>query len=82
MTRISGVDLPAGKRIDIALTYIYGIGRNNVRKIFDKIDILPSKRVKDLTDEDSNKIQKAVETLGKVEGDLREEITGNIKRLR
>ena len=82
MVRISGVDLPAQKRIDIALTYLYGIGRNNVRKVMDQVQIRSAKRVKDLTEEEVNKIQKTVEKLYKVEGDLREEVANDIKRLK
>jgi len=80
MARIAGVDLPENKRVDIGLTYIFGIGRSNVRRILEETKIDPAKRVKDLTEEEINKLQKSVEGL-KVEGDLRQEIEQNIKRL-
>jgi small subunit ribosomal protein S13 len=82
MARISGVDLPANKRIPIALTYIYGIGVPTANKIVSETQIDPAKRVKDLTDDEINLIRKAIEKTGKVEGDLRTEIAINIKRLR
>lgn len=80
MARIVGVELPLQKRIDIALTYVFGIGRSNVVPIIAKAGVDGSKRVKDLTEEEVNKIQKAVEKLT-LEGDLRREIEQNIKRL-
>lgn len=80
MARIAGVDLPEAKRVDIGLTYIFGIGRSNVIKILTSTGVDASKRVKDLTEEEVNKLQKAVEGV-KVEGDLRQEIEQNIKRL-
>lgn len=82
MARISGIDLPTHKRLDIALTYIYGIGRNNVKKVLEKTRISSAKRVKDLTEEEVGKIQKTIEGMTKVEGDLRTEVTENIKRLK
>lgn len=82
MTRISGVDLPDHKRIDIALTYLYGIGRSNVNVILKQSGISADKRVKTLTEEDIGKIQKSIEDNFKIEGDLRIEISENIKRLR
>ncbi|KKP59823.1 MAG: 30S ribosomal protein S13 [Candidatus Gottesmanbacteria bacterium GW2011_GWA1_34_13] len=82
MARIAGVDLPNEKRLDIALTYIYGIGRNNVGKIIDSTKIDGAKRVKTLTEDDINKLQKFIEKNFKVEGDLRQEIAATIKRLR
>jgi small subunit ribosomal protein S13 len=82
MARISGVDLPANKRIPIALTYIYGIGIPTANKIINETLIDPDKRVKDLTDDEINMLRKAIEKSGKVEGDLRTEIAINIKRLR
>ncbi len=81
MARIAGVDLPDQKRTDIGLTVIYGIGRTNIKGILQKAGIDGSKRIKDLTEEEVNKIQKAIEGV-KVEGDLRREIEENIKRLR
>lgn len=82
MVRIAGVDLPKDKRIDIALTYIYGIGRSNARKVLLNAGVQEGKRVKDLTEQELGAIQKITDTSYKVEGDLRQEITENIKRLR
>lgn len=81
MARISGVDLPANKRIQIALTYIYGIGLTTANKIIDETSLDPDRRVKDLTDDEINIIRKTIEKIGKVEGDLRTEVAFNIKRL-
>lgn len=81
MARIAGVDLPKGKRVDIALTYIYGIGPTRSKQIIESTGVDPSIRVKDLVDADVTKLIKAVNSIGKVEGDLRREITFNIKRL-
>jgi len=80
MARIAGVDLPNEKRLDIGLTYIFGVGRSNVSTILDEVKIDPGKRVKDLTDEEIGRIQKSVEKIT-VEGDLRREIDQNIRRL-
>lgn len=80
MARIAGVDLPEQKRVDIGLTYIFGIGRSNVIKVIKTAAVAPEKRIKDLTEEEINKLQKAVEQF-KVEGDLRQEIDQNVKRL-
>lgn len=80
MARIAGVDLPENKRVDIGLTYIFGIGRSNVVKIIKEASVDSAKRIKDLTDEEVSKLQKAVDKF-KVEGDLRQEIEQNIKRL-
>ena len=82
MVRIAGIDLPPGKRLDIALTSIYGVGRNNVRDILSKASVNDSKRVKDLTEEEVGRIQKVLDKDYKIEGDLRTEVTGNIKRLK
>jgi small subunit ribosomal protein S13 len=79
--RVVGVNIPEEKRIDIALTYIYGIGRSNVVGVLKKAQIEPSRRLKELSEDELSKIQKALETL-KIEGDLRAEIVGNVKRLR
>jgi len=81
VARISGVDIPRDKRILIALTYIYGIGKPSSQKILDKTQIDPNKRTNQLTDEEVNKIRAAIENEFKVEGPLRTEITMNIKRL-
>lgn len=80
MPRIAGVDLPNEKRADIGLTRIYGIGRENVSQVLDDAKVDPSKRIKDLTEEELNKLQKSVEKFV-VEGDLRREVEQNIKRL-
>jgi len=80
MARIAGVDLPEEKRIDIGLTYIYGVGRSNVVGIMKSAGIDASKKVIDLTEDEVNKLQKVVEKF-KVEGDLRREVEQNIKRL-
>ena len=84
MARISGVDLPREKRIEIGLTYIYGIGRARATKILAETGVDPSTRVKDLTDEEVNRIRDYVESDSEnlIEGDLRREIAMNIKRLR
>ena len=82
MARIAGVDLPREKRIEIGLTYIYGIGRTSSNKILEKANVNPDTRVRDLTDEEVDKIRVAMEDLGiMVEGDLRRDIAMNIKRL-
>ena len=81
MPRIAGVDLPKDKRIDIALTRIYGIGRPSASKILEKAEVDPSKRAKELTEEEVSKIRKIIDNEYKVEGDLRKEIAMNIKRL-
>jgi small subunit ribosomal protein S13 len=79
--RISGVNIPEEKKIEIALGYIYGIGRNNVYVILDKAKIDGAKRVKTLTEEEQKRIQQALETY-KLEGDLRTEVNANIRRLK
>ena len=82
MARIAGVDLPTNKRVEIGLTYIYGIGRPSSRKIRTEAGIDFNTRVKDLTDDEANKIREIIEqTQMLVEGDLRREIALNIKRL-
>lgn len=81
MARISGVDLPNDKRVEIALTYIYGIGRTLATKIIKDCGINPDTRVKDLVDDDIAKIRERLDNEYKVEGDLRREIALNIKRL-
>ena len=81
MARIAGVDIPREKRVEISLTYIYGIGRTLSNKILKKVNINPDTRVKDLTDEQVNDIRKEI-TNYTVEGDLRREIALDIKRLR
>ena len=80
MARIAGVDLPKEKRVEIGLTYIYGIGRTSSNKILAEAGVNPDTRVKDLTGEQEQAIRKAMESY-KVEGDLRREVALNIKRL-
>ncbi|KKR88498.1 MAG: 30S ribosomal protein S13 [Candidatus Gottesmanbacteria bacterium GW2011_GWA2_41_12] len=82
MVRIIGVDLPNQKRIDIALTYLYGIGRSNVVKVMVQAKVDPAKRVGTLSEDEIGRIQKVIESTIKVEGDLRAEVGGNVKRLR
>ena len=82
MARIAGVDLPREKRIEIGLTYIYGIGRASATKILAEAGVDPDTRVRDITDDEVKKITEAIEALGiMTEGDLRREIALNIKRL-
>ncbi len=81
MARIAGVDLPRDKRVEIALTYIYGIGRTTAQEVIRRTGINPSTRVKDLTEEEVGKLQDVIEKEYKVEGDLRREVSMNIKRL-
>ena len=81
MARISGIDLPNNKRVEIGLTYIFGIGRNISNEILSKAKIDKNARVSDLTDEQVNKIRTIIEKEYQVEGDLRSEISLNIKRL-
>jgi small subunit ribosomal protein S13 len=81
MARIAGVDLPRTKRIEIGLTYIYGIGRKRSNDILTAAKVSPDIRVKDLTEDDVRQISRVIEELGGVEGDLRKEISMNIKRL-
>lgn len=81
MARIAGVDLPRRKRIEIGLTYIYGIGRTTSQKILEKLEINPDTKTDDLTDAQINEIRKIIDGEYKVEGELRTEISMNIKRL-
>ena len=81
MARIAGVDIPNNKRIEIALTYIYGIGRKSANDILAKTGIDPDTRAKDLTDEDVAKLRDVIENDYTVEGDLRREVGLNIKRM-
>ncbi|MBR5981161.1 MAG: 30S ribosomal protein S13 [Firmicutes bacterium] len=81
MARISGVDLPRDKRVEIGLTYIYGIGTTSSNRILKEADVDPNTRVKDLTDEEVARISKVIENTQVVEGDLRREVAFNIKRL-
>lgn len=79
--RISGINLPDEKRVDIGLSYLYGIGRKNVYEILKKAEVDASKRIKSLSEDEQKRIQKILETY-KLEGDLRVEVSGNIKRLK
>ena len=81
MARIAGVDLPRDKRIEIGLTYIYGIGRTSADKILAQAGVNPDIRVRDLTDDDVKKISAVIDETMTVEGDLRREVSMNIKRL-
>jgi small subunit ribosomal protein S13 len=81
MARIAGVDLPPNKRIEIGLTYIYGIGRSQANEILSAAGVALDTKVRDLNDEETNKIRKIIEEQHRVEGDLRKEISFNIKRL-
>jgi small subunit ribosomal protein S13 len=81
MARIAGVDLPRDKRVEIALTYIFGIGKTTSQKIIATTGISADTRVRDLTEDEVSKIREAIDKTLKVEGDLRREISLNIKRL-
>jgi small subunit ribosomal protein S13 len=81
MARIAGVDLPRDKRIEIGLTYIYGIGRSTSAEILAKAGVDPNVRVHDLSEEDAGKIRKIIDNEYSVEGDLRRDVSLNIKRL-
>ncbi len=81
MPRIAGVDIPEQKKVDIALSYLYGIGRTNVGPILNQAQVNPNKRAKNLTADELARLQKVIDTI-KVEGDLRKEIRQNIARLR
>ena len=79
--RIAGMNLPDEKRIDIGLTYLYGIGRRNVVDVLKKAEVEPSKRIKALSEDEQKRLQKVLETY-KMEGDLKIEVQNNIKRLK
>ncbi len=81
MARIAGVDIPRDKRVEIALTYIFGIGLPTSKKIIQVTGVNPDTRVKDLTEEETQKLRREIEDHHKVEGDLRREVSMNIKRL-
>src|SRR5262245_34509846 len=81
MARIAGVDLPPNKRVEVALTYIYGIGRSQSRVILGGSGVSPDTKVRDLNDDEINKIRKVIEEQQTVEGDLRKDVSVNIKRL-
>jgi small subunit ribosomal protein S13 len=81
MARIAGVDLPRNKRSNIALTYIYGIGNSRAARILDAANVDPMKKVSDLGEDEVNRIRQVIEAEGSVEGDLRKDVSMNIKRL-
>lgn len=81
MARIAGVDLPREKRVEIGLTYIYGLGRSKAKEILEKTAINPDTRVRDLTDDEISRLRELIDKEYKVEGDLRREVAMNIKRL-
>jgi small subunit ribosomal protein S13 len=81
MARIAGIDLPRTKHINIALTYIYGIGNSRASRILDQAKVEPMKKVQDLGEDEVNRIRQVIESEGLVEGDLRKEVSMNIKRL-
>lgn len=81
MARIAGVNIPTQKRVEIALTYVHGIGRTTAREICRKLDISPARRVNELSDQEVMRLRETVDSEYKVEGDLRREVAMNIKRL-
>ena len=81
MARIAGVDLPREKRVEIGLTYVYGIGRPSANRILAEANVNPDTRVRDLTDDEVSRIRDVIDRTQKVEGDLRREVALNIKRL-
>ena len=81
MARIAGVDLPRGKRIEVALTYIFGIGRSRAQQILENTGVSPDLRTQDLGDEEVNRLRREIEGKFKVEGALRTEVSMNVKRL-
>jgi len=80
--RIAGVVIPNDKRVDIALTYIYGIGNSRAKKILSEVNIVPETKVKDLKEDEANRLREQIEKKNTVEGDLRREVASNIKRLK
>ena len=81
MPRVLGVDIPKEKRIEVSLTYLFGIGRTTSRRVMAATGLDPNKRAKDLTDEEIARLTQAIQSTTKVEGDLRREVSANIKRL-
>jgi small subunit ribosomal protein S13 len=81
MARIAGVDLPRNKHVDIALTYIYGIGNSRSKRLLSTAKVEPMKKVQDVNEDEVNRIRQAIEAEGDVEGDLRKDISMHIKRL-
>ena len=82
MIRIAGINLPDHKRIEVALTYVYGIGPSTSRRILDALNIDPSTRSKDVTSADANRLREAIETKHRVEGELRHQVKMNVRRLK
>lgn len=82
MARIAGINLPPNKRIEIALTYLYGIGLSLAKKILKELKINPDARVKDLQEDEVNRLRETIEKRYRVEGDLRREVLANVKRLK
>jgi small subunit ribosomal protein S13 len=80
--RIAGVSIPNDKRVDISITYIYGIGNSRAKKILEAVNIKPETKVKDLKEEEANLLREQIEKKHTVEGDLRREVASNIKRLK
>ena len=81
MARIAGIDIPREKRVEVALTYIYGVGLSSSQKILKQTSINPDTRVRDLTEDQVNRLREVIDRTHKVEGDLRREVALNIKRL-
>jgi small subunit ribosomal protein S13 len=81
MARIAGVDIPRDKPVEVSLRYLYGIGPNNARKIVDQARVVPTTRVRDLTDDEVNRLREIIDKQYVVEGDLRREVRQNIQRL-
>jgi len=81
VARIAGVDLPREKRLEVALTYIYGIGRPSADKILQEAEVAPETRVKDLTEDQVNKLRRVIEGSYRIEGDLKRQVSMNVKRL-
>ncbi len=81
MARVVGVDLPREKRVEAGLLYVYGIGTTSAKRVLEDAGVNPDTRVRDLTDEEVSRISSVIQSKYKVEGDLRREVTGNIKRL-
>ena len=81
MARIAGIDIPREKRVEIALTYIFGVGLSSIQKILKQTSINPDTRVRDLTEDQVNRLREVIDRSFKVEGDLRREVALNIKRL-
>ncbi len=81
MPRIVGIEVPKEKRTEVALTYIFGVGKATAHKVLASTKVDPAKRAKDLTDEEVSRLTQAIQASAKVEGDLRRDVSGNIKRL-